>query len=224
MASSYIFLDTRAPRKDGSFPVKIAILHRTKVYINLKIYLTKEQLVNGKVANHPQKAYYNNLIKYKTSKIDNALIELGIDGRLNGMSALQVKAFIENDGENEEVVQPITIYTFQQACQDFMVMPKKTRTKEIYAATLNKVNGYAGDALAMLDINHVWLSKFGEYLESQGLTINAQALHYRNIRAVFNYAIDEGKVSLNDYPFRRFKIRVTIYLFTPNNFIHIKQV
>ena len=37
------------------------------------------------------------------------------------------------------------------------------------------------------------------------MMINAYAIHLRNIRAIFNYAIDENITNL--YPFRKFKIK-----------------
>ena len=40
---------------------------------------------------------------------------------------------------------------------------------------------------------------------SQTMKINAYAIHLRNIRAVFNYAINEEYTTL--YPFRKFKIK-----------------
>lgn len=42
-------------------------------------------------------------------------------------------------------------------------------------------------------------------MSGSGMKINAYAIHIRNIRAVFNYAIDEEITTL--YPFRKFKIK-----------------
>ena len=49
-----------------------------------------------------------------------------------------------------------------------------------------------------------WLRRFEAFL-AKAASVNARAIHLRNIRAVFNYAIDEERTTL--YPFRRFKIR-----------------
>ena len=71
--------------------------------------------------------------------------------------------------------------------------------------------------LLMLSITHgsktsiavcarpIYATGVGEVLRT-GLATNARAIHLRNIRAVFNKAIDEEVIGLELYPFRRFKI------------------
>jgi site-specific recombinase XerD len=54
-------------------------------------------------------------------------------------------------------------------------------------------------------INLEWLRGFESSLVPLCPTANARAIHMRNIRAVFNYAIDMEKTTA--YPFRKFKIK-----------------
>jgi hypothetical protein len=42
MVSVKLYLDTRVPRKDGTFPLKIAVTHKGKFLVNLKIYLKED--------------------------------------------------------------------------------------------------------------------------------------------------------------------------------------
>lgn len=55
------------------------------------------------------------------------------------------------------------------------------------------------------DIDRKWLSGFDEFLSRTAKSANTRAIHFRNIRAVFNDAIDDEVTSM--YPFRKFKIR-----------------
>lgn len=50
-----------------------------------------------------------------------------------------------------------------------------------------------------------WLSNFESWMAESGMKVNAYSIHLRNIRAVFNYAIDEEITTL--YPFRKYKIK-----------------
>ena len=52
------------------------------------------------------------------------------------------------------------------------------------------------------DITKLWLNEFIAYMSE--LAPNTQSIHLRNLRNVFNLAIDEGIT--NNYPFRRFTI------------------
>jgi len=56
------------------------------------------------------------------------------------------------------------------------------------------------------DINYKWIKSFEAFL-LQSNAVNSVSIHLRNLRAVFNDAIDEDIISQNIYPFRKFKIK-----------------
>ena len=60
-------------------------------------------------------------------------------------------------------------------------------------------------SLTFEEINKDWLTQFDHFLEKTSPSVNARNIHFRNIRAVFNDAIDDEITTA--YPFRRFKIR-----------------
>ena len=65
---------------------------------------------------------------------------------------------------------------------------------------------FAFDKYCTFDtMNKDWLMRFEQWMKEGGMKTNAYAIHLRNIRAVFNYAIDEEYTTL--YPFRRFTIK-----------------
>ena len=63
MASVKLYLDTRVPRKDGTYPLKIAVTHKGKFFINLKIYLKEDKLIGNEVVGHKSKKIYNTIIE-----------------------------------------------------------------------------------------------------------------------------------------------------------------
>ena len=66
-----------------------------------------------------------------------------------------------------------------------------------------------------------WLKDFEARLRHDGLTVNTIACHLRDIRAVYNDAIDYGAASLADYPFWRFKI---VHEATPKRSLSVEQL
>jgi integrase len=78
---------------------------------------------------------------------------------------------------------------------------KKGRTREIYRETLKKMLAY-GMPRTYNDLNIDWLRGFEGWL---GISVNAKAIHLRNIRALVNDAIDNELTT--SYPFRKFKIK-----------------
>ena len=79
---------------------------------------------------------------------------------------------------------------------------KAAQTKSMYRVTARKVEAF--DKYATLNIDVAWLSRFEAWL-SKGLKVNACAFYLRNIRAMMNWAIDNGWT--DNYPFRRFHIK-----------------
>lgn len=57
------------------------------------------------------------------------------------------------------------------------------------------------------DIDIAFVKRFYLHMGEQGLSINSRALHFRNLRKLYNDAIDENIASQEIYPFRRFKIK-----------------
>ncbi len=89
-----------------------------------------------------------------------------------------------------------------------MATKKSERTHSIYQATYNKIQKFSGRSFGSLrfeDITKDWLTRFDAFLEQTSKSRNARNIHLRNIRAVFNDAIDNEITTA--YPFRRFKIK-----------------
>lgn len=78
-------------------------------------------------------------------------------------------------------------------------------TKDLYIITEKKIREF--DAPATFDtITKDWLMKFETYfIKQKGMSVNGLAIHLRNIRTVFNWAIENEWT--DKYPFRRFKVK-----------------
>lgn len=85
---------------------------------------------------------------------------------------------------------------------DFAAKKDERSTIEKYTGTAKKVKDY--DPEATLAVNFLWLEEFEEHLRKT-LAVNSVAIHLRNIRSVFNWALKNGWT--NNYPFRQFSIK-----------------
>lgn len=70
-------------------------------------------------------------------------------------------------------------------------------------AKINKIEEYDSHC-TFESMDKSWLENFEAWM-AKTMKVNAYAIHLRNIRTVFNYAIDEEYTTL--YPFRRFSIK-----------------
>lgn len=203
MATAKFYLDIRRPLVDGTFPLRIVICERRKkAYIPLDIRIKKEQWdeKNGVVINHPNKLLVNGAIKRKLAQVEELVLKLAISGELDNMSASDIRDLFlqpEEKPKNDK---------FEEVFVEFMEK-KKGSTRELYAYTLNLLHRYCPklDKVKFDDITVKWLEGFDSYLMEGDMLKNSRNIHFRNIRAVFNYAI--GEEITVAYPFRRFKIR-----------------
>lgn len=104
------------------------------------------------------------------------------------------------DEEDDETIK------FTRHFQRFIDGKTNKGTKGVYKHTLDKIRTFDPDIdkKSFEDITLQWLTDFENFC-ARTASKNARNIHLRNIRAVFNNAIDYEITTA--YPFRRFKIR-----------------
>lgn len=95
---------------------------------------------------------------------------------------------------------------FTRYFQRFMDNKSNKGTRGVYKHTLDRIRAFDArvDERSFEDIDLKWLTDFENFC-ARTASKNARNIHLRNIRAVFNSAIDYELTTA--YPFRRFKIR-----------------
>lgn len=209
MASIKLYFDKRAQRKDKKNPLKVGISNRGEyALINLNVLLLPEQWDAGlnKVVKHPNKIFLNNYIARRVLDIETEFLKLTQSGEIQSMGIQAVKKRIEESLRPEEAEEGPKKLLFVDRFRMFMNDKTNPRTKELYQCTLNRINAYTNiEALTFEDITVTWLKGFDNFLALSAPSPNARNIHFRNIRAVFNAAIDDDLT--NCYPFRKFKIK-----------------
>ncbi len=102
-----------------------------------------------------------------------------------------------------EVVAPVR--KFIDIMSEFRDAHDKKSTRMVYSTTIGILERYDLNATCET-INGRWLSDFRTWLSRRGYSTNYRAIQERNIRAAFNYAIDNEYTT--NYPFRKWKVEV----------------
>ena len=233
MATTNFFIDKRRARKDGTFPLKLNLSHNGRsALISLGVYVLPEQWdgVRCKIKGLPNAAALNSFIKQRKLDIDGELLAMAQEGvGMASMGAVQLRDCAmeragmgnANKAEGCYVEQGQDAGLFASWFLKFTAS-KRGRTREIYEATYKRMKAFAGDGLDGLSFEGVdrkWLVDFENFLARTSPSQNARNIHLRNIRAVFNDALDEEATSA--YPFRRFKIRGVA---TPKRSLTVEQL
>lgn len=208
MAKINFYLDTRASGPNKPAPLKISIRHRNQsTFIPTGISLLPEQWddIARKVVNHPRKAAYNNMLAHRILDVESEVLRLSEQGVLSFMKMTDLRAAIMQmlDPHPEVDTSKLFISRFRL----FMGRKDNPRTKEIYEATLSRILAFDKqcEQLSFEQVDKTWLTQFEKFLSKSAPSVNARSIHLRNIRAVFNDAIDDEITQ--HYPFRKYKIR-----------------
>lgn len=206
MATLNYYLDKRSIKKDGTHPLKLSINTKENSFLlSTEISLKPEQWdpEQNTVIKHKQKVFLNAHLSAMLTEAEQILLaEKQKKGK--ALTKLQMKTALGNLFKRKQIQTGEVENVFMKFIND---SSKAKRTQEIYETTWNKIKAYVGKEAASIsfaDIDIKWLKKFNEWLIPQSPSVNARAIHFRNLRAAFNLAIDEEITS--NYPFRKFKI------------------
>ncbi|WP_418988187.1 phage integrase SAM-like domain-containing protein [Bacteroides heparinolyticus] len=195
-----ITLDLRRKKKDGTYPIVIEIRNKDKIRIATSYSALPENWNDGQFKkNESNYARKNLVLRSMYDKVERVLLEISEERRF--ISDKELRALINKDVSNK---QDLSNRTFISVLDSFLELKSNVGTRSVYEGTRNKILVFdKGCTFETIDRN--WLSRFEKWMIDSGMKTNAYAIHLRNIRAVFNYAIDEEITTL--YPFRKFKIR-----------------
>lgn len=207
MAKLSYYLDTRSG--SGTFPLKMRIAHKgEKVYIPMDISLSLEQWDGKAVINHENEKALNDILVTKKTLADSTILKFGLTNSVDKLSASQIKTLIDTGGETTTKTSG---HNFLEYYEKRMAEAKKNNTRLSYESAINRMKLF--DPLLSVrtfeDIDEEYIRKMDKAWEDVGLTTNSRAVYMRNIRAVFNDAIDDKVTTADVYPFRRFSIKKT---------------
>lgn len=206
MATTKLYLDTRATKRGEPAPLKVKITKHGQgafIPLDLRILPSQWDAGHGRVKDNPNKVALNSYIQNQKQKIDNLLLQLTADGELTKLTAVQIKNIIADRLNPKSEDGSLFLIRFK----GYMETRQKKRTREIYKATYNRIVQFDQKAktLSFEQITKDWLTRFDRFLTQYEPSQNSRSIHLRNIRAVFNDAIDNDITAA--YPFRKFMVK-----------------
>lgn len=199
-------------RSDKNDDLRLRITNnRQSVQFSLGLRLSKSELdeiISGTSGN----IRFEKLFASWVAQIKDLMLELS-DKKESSKDAKEIRAILQERLLGQPIQaaeQPVVVQgNFKPYFVTFVDKKNNKRTKEIYQATLSRMDTYDPDLdkRDFEDITVRWLADFDAFLSKTSPSQNARNIHFRNIRKVINDAIDDELTT--HYPFRRFKIRPT---------------
>lgn len=95
-----------------------------------------------------------------------------------------------------------SLFDFMEGIVEHLKSLNKMRTSETYAATLRSFKRFrAGRDLALEEIDSDLVTAYEAYLMRSGVSPNSSSFYMRNLRAVYNRAVEKGLIAQR-YPFK----------------------
>lgn len=202
MAKERIILDKRRIMSDGTYPVKLYLRNRREILISTNFHAIESNFKDGEYnKKEPNFRAKNASLRNMLSAVVNEMIVLESSGRLREMEDKALKKHLESILFYKEEAKEDR--DFISYLDEFVSLKSNPGTIRCYTVTRNKILEFDPDC-TFETMDRKWLASFEKWM-AQTLKINAYAIHLRNIRAVFNYAIDEEVTTL--YPFRKYHIK-----------------
>lgn len=200
MATVKFYLDKRRQKKDGTYPIKLNVFHNKQIMIATQLSASEKEWNGNEYSVRAQNYKPRNIVaRGIINKAETVIFTLEQQEKLKSTTDKALKKLIEDAISSKVENQK----TFLYYLDEFVSKKTNQGTKSIYTTTRNKIEEYDSHC-TFESMDKSWLENFEAWM-AKTMKVNAYAIHLRNIRSVFNYAIDEEYTTL--YPSRRFSIK-----------------
>ncbi len=215
MAKFAINLHPR-PKKDGTCALMFSFRHkqfRKQIYLGLDLRPEQWDSEGNKVVKHPHYRALNVRVQSFSTTAEEVLLRY-VGKNVEGETIFnEIEQALYPDKATKEAEAEAKAAEEAAAANGLLVVAnrlaamKKPSTRATYERTIKHLGKFVdlGHSDKFDEINKGWLAEFEVYLAESNPSVNARALHMRNLRAIINYAIDEGITS--NYAFRRHSIK-----------------
>lgn len=216
MVRTKLYLDSRrAKHPDHECAVRINITKDRKVAVipaDLVVAVKNWDAATEKVINHPQEKMLNNILSKRKVDVVSIILRLEDSGKADEMSVSEIRDYVIAELERREegrtgvkkekkaTQAPKSKSKSDKKCLKnlftaYAEQHEKKSTREKYEATWKRISVWMAslrkDAglLQADELTLQWLEDFDKFLKTTSPSADARGIHFRNIKAVLNYAI-----------------------------------
>jgi len=202
-ASTAIILDKRFKNKNGKYSVKLRITNnRVQKHYATGYHLSEEEWLASQQDN-PRR-------ENKEHKLVFSQIEAKALGIIKNLDAFSFELFEKKFFQNPESRKDLLV--LMQQYIDKLKSENRLTTAESFRSALRSFVAFSKTLKSgKVIINQVtpqWLQKYETFMIDKGSSINTVGIYLRNLRAVFNLAIEEGIIDSSFYPFGKRKYQI----------------
>ncbi len=199
-ATTAIVLDTRIKRNNDSYAVKLRVTYQRKQqYYPTGKHMLKEDWVSmndpkSRKQELKQLKLYFSSVEQKAVKIINSL---------NNFSFPEFqRQFNSAPANNKDVLE------FLKLKKEKLTRENRLTSAESYQSTIQSLKLFipgASKHLEFADVTPDWLKDYEDWMIQKDKSITTVGIYLRNLRSIFNEAINQGIINSTYYPFGKYK-------------------
>lgn len=189
--------------KNNELPLKIRVCKNRKTrYVSIGLSIKEEHwdfTKNHPKPNCPNREQLEKLIANKISEIKAQIVELkASDKEFTATSLVQTVSSSSKSVSVGELFQEHLKYLVEMKRTGYMLSIKQTFNSLVaFSSSLD---------IPFSDIDVAWLRRYETWLRKQGKSENTIGIRFRNLRMIYNLAIEKGVVKKEYYPFSSYKV------------------
>ena len=174
-----------------------AYLEKRKIYFSTHIYLSPEQWDNKRklICKHPHAEALNYQVKEFLIQLESKELSLWKEGKVISLERLKEEFSTKKDKSFLDFV-----------IKDIEDSQSKESTKQNLLSTYTLLTKFKSH-IDFKELTPEFIFDFERFLFCYDLQTNTVAKHMKHFKTFVNLAIDKGYLNLNDYPFRRYRIK-----------------
>lgn len=209
MISVKIIQDKRSQKTDGTYPLKLRIVHNRQTYhlalghsFYSKDWDSVSQQVKSSCKILSNTARFNAQLNKQKQQAWDILLKLQDEGQLDEASFGRIKSLLTKNSMETFVLE------YGEELKQEMIQSGRLGNARVYATMLASISDYLnGKDIPLRQINYTILKKYSAWYQGRGNTLNGLAVHLCTLRALINRAIKEKRLTPEHYPFREYKIK-----------------
>lgn len=175
-----------------------AYLDRRKAYFSTHVYLRPDQWDTRRrlVKNHPNQEALNGMLDEFVIEMEKKELNLWRQGKTITLSLIK-----------DEFKHRTEDSFLSFARKEVITSQQKESTKRNHLTTITLLQSFKS-TIEFMDLNYNFVTDFERFLYNASYQTNTIAKHMKHLKYFINIAINKGYIDSNDYPFRRYKIKM----------------
>lgn len=192
MATVKLFLDTRRPLKNNTYPIKLRVWHRSAILLSTSFNATPNEWTGTQYKETSAICKARNVhLRTMLNKIETLLISLEQSGSLFNITDRALRSLcLQELGRRGQ--SAVTLIEYLKKASD----GRAERTKAIYRWIIALVESYDGK-VQIADVDEVWLCRFCDQLNKKYKPNTVAQVISKTLRAI-NIAVEDGVIAVNN--------------------------